>query len=91
MEQAKKLDPKVQLKSNAELLSNLKDAQKKRLSQPPPSHFAHMPGPSENELDLASKVQENLLRMTSNLHPDQVVSQDSVRKMLGIPVKIKKE
>ena len=80
-----------QLEANASLLENLKETQTKRLSQPPPAHFAHLPAPGESELALANKVRENLRRMTSVLPPEQVISQDSIHKMLGIPIKSESE
>ena len=75
----------AQLASNAALLSDLQASQHDRLSQNPPSHFAQMPRPSAEELALAERVQRNLLRMTGQLQPKDVVPENAVRSLLGIP------
>ena len=49
-----------------------------------------MPKPDAQELELAQLVQENLIRMTRQLQPKDVVPEDAVRTLLGIP-KVKDE
>ena len=44
-----------------------------------------MPKPDSTELQLAEQIQKNLLNMTKQLRPKDVVPEDAVRTLLGIP------
>lgn len=80
----------AQLANTASLITSLQATQNERLSAPPPQHFAAMPKPGAQELKLAEQIQSNLLNMTKRLQPKDVVPEDAVRMLLGIP-KVKEE
>lgn len=72
------------LDDTCNLIQKLHKVQNERLSQPPPPHLAHIPGPSETEIDLADKVTDNLSEMSKRLPPEAIAPVASVRKALGV-------
>ncbi|XP_076449802.1 bromodomain-containing protein 7-like isoform X2 [Babylonia areolata] len=79
------VDPiQSQLNRTAEMIEDLQQAQNSRLSQNPPAHLSHLPGPSDREMELASKVTEGLVSLSRTAAPGDLVSVNSVRKAMGI-------
>ncbi|XP_070199933.1 bromodomain-containing protein 7-like isoform X3 [Littorina saxatilis] len=72
------------LNSTAEMIGDLQRTQDARLSQAPPAHLAHCAGPSDKEMELASKVTEGLADLTSEVTPGDLVSVNRLRKAMGI-------
>jgi len=68
---------------NAELLEKLQRVQDIRLSANPPPHFASMAKPSDEEMDLAQKVRDNLVEMSAKVQPRFVASSAGIRKAIG--------
>lgn len=85
-EEEPEIDPKVQLEATAQLIQQLRDVQHERLSQAPPQHFSSIPKPSEKELNIASQVQKNLSTLAKQVKPENIVPDESIRKLLGIPI-----
>merc|ERR1719336_2833720 len=68
---------------NADLLAQLQRVQDVRLSANPPAHFASIAKPSDEEMELAQKVRDNLVEMSAKVQPRFVVSSEGIRKALG--------
>jgi len=88
-EEAERRDP-VQHKLNetAAYLSELSQTQNERLSQDPPANLNLLPQPSDKEADLAHKVTDNLMSMTKQVYPRDVVSTPAVRNAMGISTQL---
>lgn len=74
----------TRLDETSAMIQKLQRVQSDRLSQPPPPHLSHIPGPSEAELDLAERVTDSLAEMSKRLPPEAVAPVVSVRKALGV-------
>lgn len=72
------------LNSTAEMIGDLQKVQNVRLGQTPPTYVGAFTGPSEKEIELASKVTEGLVDLTREATPAGVVTVESVRKAMGI-------
>ncbi|KAL0279326.1 UNVERIFIED_CONTAM: hypothetical protein PYX00_000917 [Menopon gallinae] len=72
------------LDDTSNLIQKLQRVQNDRLSQPPPPHLAHIPGPTEVEIDLADRVTDNLAEMSKRLPPEAIAPVPSIRKALGV-------
>ena len=72
------------LSDTASLLNELKDIQLERLSAILPAHFSQILLPNDHEMALASQIQTNLVEMTQNVRPGDVVPEEALRRMLGI-------
>nr|KAG5712644.1 hypothetical protein BaRGS_029699 [Batillaria attramentaria] len=57
------------LNTTAELIGDLHRTQEARLSQQPPAHLAHCQGPSEREMELATKVTAGLADLSRDAAP----------------------
>merc|ERR1719411_1247161 len=68
---------------NADLLAQLQRVQDVRLSANPPAHFASIAKPSDEEMELAQKVRDNLVEMSAKVQPRFVVSSEGIRRALG--------
>jgi len=64
--------PAGRLETNASLLENLRDAQHDRLSAPPPNHLGQVTGPSQDECEIADRVQANLVSMVAQSRPKDI-------------------
>lgn len=74
------------LDETTNLLQDLAKVQTARLSNKPPAHLAHIPGPSNEELQLAAKVTESLTELSKKATPSDVVSATAIHKAMGISV-----
>uniref|UniRef100_A0A0K2VBS0 Bromo domain-containing protein n=1 Tax=Lepeophtheirus salmonis TaxID=72036 RepID=A0A0K2VBS0_LEPSM len=74
------------LRKNAALIKELTEVQRERLSSNPPPHYGQMPKPSEKEQILASKIRSNLAEMAKAVLPGDVVPEQGVKKLLGLPM-----
>jgi len=63
---------RVKLERNAALLDTLREVQHDRLSGPPPNHLGQISGPSEEECELAERVQSNLVSMVGQTRPKDI-------------------
>lgn len=77
-------EPVENLNENAELINELKEVQLERLSAAPPSHLSQIVHPNEREMELANLIQNNLVDMAGQVRPEDVMHQESIRKILGI-------
>nr|XP_022346223.1 bromodomain-containing protein 7-like isoform X2 [Crassostrea virginica] len=78
------------LDQTASLINDLQATQRERLSAKLPSHFAHVPGPSEKEIQLAQRVTQELKELTKGVTPADISSVQGLRSAMGItlnPVK----
>jgi len=73
-----------QLHETGDLLSNLEATQKTRLSGALPPNLSLLPGPSDVELSLASKITENLTEMSKTVTPGDLAPIPEIRKAMGI-------
>ena len=55
------------LDQTASLINDLQATQRERLSAKLPAHFAHVPGPSEKEIQLAQRVTQELKELTKGV------------------------
>ncbi|XP_030621748.1 bromodomain-containing protein 7 isoform X2 [Chanos chanos] len=74
----KKLDETTQL------LRDLQEAQRERLSAKQPPNLICLLAPTPKELQLAEKVTENLAKLTSQVGPGDVTSVYGIRKAMGV-------
>ncbi|XP_063225828.1 bromodomain-containing protein 7 isoform X2 [Bacillus rossius redtenbacheri] len=72
------------LDHTSSLLQKLQQVQNDRLSLPPPAHLAHVPQPSENEVQLAEKITESLKDMAKKVPPGAIAPVSAVRKAMGV-------
>lgn len=72
------------LHENADLINQLRDIQQERLSAAQPSHLSQVTPPSERELELASRIQKNLVELASQVRPGDVAAHETIKKILGI-------
>lgn len=72
------------LDSTTKLLQDLAKVQHDRLSAEPPSHLAHIQGPSAVEQELAEKVTQKLADIAAQASPSDVISVECLRKAMGI-------
>lgn len=72
------------LENNSELLGRLRQVQNERLSQNLPTHLANVAHPSEDELDLATQITNNLKEIAKDLPPSSIVSPHALRKAMGL-------
>ncbi|XP_059489353.1 bromodomain-containing protein 7 [Neocloeon triangulifer] len=72
------------LDQTSQLIGQLQKVQHARLSQPVPAHLALLPGPSENEVQLAEKITDNLTDLAKQVSPELITPQSSIRKAIGI-------
>jgi len=68
--------PASKLESNAALIETLRDAQHDRLSGPPPLHLGQVSGPSNEECEIADRVQANLVSMVGKSRPKDIFVQN---------------
>ncbi|XP_061197403.1 bromodomain-containing protein 7-like [Saccostrea echinata] len=89
-EPAQKDPVQERLDQTASLINDLSATQKERLSARLPMHLAHVPGPSEKEIQLAQKVTQELKELTKEVTPADISSVQGLRSAMGItlnPVK----
>lgn len=72
------------LENNSELLGKLRQVQNERLSQNLPTHLSNVAHPSEDELELAAQITNNLKEIAKELPPSSIVSPHALRKAMGI-------
>ncbi|KAJ3650655.1 hypothetical protein Zmor_016740 [Zophobas morio] len=72
------------LDSMCQLLQKLQQSQHSRLSQPPPVHLSQVVPPSEEEMQVAENISENLTEMAKRVHPGDVAPVAGIRKALGV-------
>lgn len=72
------------LENNSELLGRLRQVQNERLSQNLPTHLSNVAHPSEDELELAAQITNNLKEIAKELPPSSIVSPHALRKAMGI-------
>lgn len=72
------------LENNSELLGRLRQVQNERLSQNLPTHLSNVAHPSEDELELAAQITNNLKEIAKELPPSSLVSPHALRKAMGI-------
>ncbi|XP_044261561.1 bromodomain-containing protein 7 isoform X1 [Tribolium madens] len=72
------------LDSMCQLLQKLQQTQHQRLSQPPPVHLSQCVPPSEEELQVAENITENLTEIAKRVNPGEIVPVGGVRKALGV-------
>lgn len=72
------------LESNSELLGKLRQVQNDRLSQNLPTHLSNVAHPSEDELELAAQITNNLKEIAKELPPASIASPHALRKAMGI-------
>lgn len=72
------------LENNSELLGKLRQVQNERLSQNLPAHLSNVAHPSEDELELAAQITNNLKEIAKELPPSSIVSPHALRKAMGI-------
>lgn len=72
------------LENNSELLGRLRQVQNERLSQNLPTHLSNIAHPSEDELELAAQVTNNLKEIVKDLPPSSLVSPHALRKAMGL-------
>lgn len=72
------------LESNSELLGKLRQVQNDRLSQNLPAHLSNVVHPSEDELELAAQITNNLKEIAKELPPSSIASPHALRKAMGI-------
>lgn len=59
----------ARLDNTSALINKLELVQSERLSQEPPPHLSHIPGPSSAELNLAALVTDSLVDISARLVP----------------------
>lgn len=72
------------LENNSELLGRLRQVQNERLSQNLPTHLSNIAHPSEDELDLAAQITNNLKEIAKELPPSSIVTPHALRKAMGL-------
>ncbi|KAK3611451.1 hypothetical protein CHS0354_027176 [Potamilus streckersoni] len=72
------------LDHTASLLNELQESQHQRLSQKPPLHLAHVPGPSDKEMQLAGQVTKELTNLVKTVTPKDIISLRGIHKAMGI-------
>ncbi|KAL2088378.1 hypothetical protein ACEWY4_015277 [Coilia grayii] len=72
------------LDETTQLLGELQEAQKERLSTPQPPNIICLLAPTAKEVQLAEKVTGNLALLTSQVAPGDVSSVYGIRKAMGI-------
>lgn len=72
------------LENNSELLGRLRQVQNERLSQNLPAHLSNVAHPSEDELELAAQITNNLKEIAKDLPPSSLVTPQALRKAMGI-------
>ncbi|XP_048762024.1 bromodomain-containing protein 7-like [Ostrea edulis] len=72
------------LDQTASLIKDLQATQKERLSARLPMHLAHVPGPSEKEIQLAQKVTQELKELAKEVSPADISSVQGLRSAMGI-------
>lgn len=72
------------LENNSELLGKLRQVQNDRLSQNLPTHLSNVAHPSEDELELATQITNNLKEIAKELPPSSIVSPHALRKAMGV-------
>lgn len=72
------------LENNSELLDRLRQVQNERLSQNLPTHLSNVAHPSEDELELAAQITNNLKEIAKELPPSTLVSPHALRKAMGL-------
>lgn len=72
------------LENNSELLGRLRQVQNERLSQNLPTHLSNIAHPSEDELELAAQITNNLKEIAKELPPSSIVSPRALRKAMGL-------
>ncbi|XP_012682459.1 bromodomain-containing protein 7 isoform X2 [Clupea harengus] len=74
------------LDETTQLLNELQEAQKERLSTPQPPNIICLLAPTAKEVQLAEKVNGNLALLTSQVTPGDVISVYGIRKAMGVSV-----
>lgn len=72
------------LENNSELLGRLRQVQNERLSQNLPTHLSNVAHPSEDEIDLAAQITNNLKEIAKELPPSSLVAPQALRKAMGL-------
>lgn len=72
------------LENNSELLGRLRQVQNERLSQNLPTHLSNVAHPSEDELELAAQITNNLKEIAKELPPASLVTPHALRKAMGL-------
>ncbi len=75
-----------QLEETAQLIDDLQKVQNERLSQPSLPYPPYAPQPNEVEMGLASRITDNLTDMAKQLTPGDLVSPETIRKVMGIDI-----
>lgn len=72
------------LDSMCQLLQKLQQTQHQRLSAPPPAHLNQCAPPSEEEMQVAENITENLAEIAKRVNPGDIAPVAGVRKALGV-------
>jgi bromodomain-containing protein 7/9 len=72
------------LDSMCQLLQKLQQSQHQRLSAPPPVHLSQCVPPSEEEMQVAENITENLTEIAKRVNPGDVAPVTGIRKALGV-------
>nr|XP_022904863.1 bromodomain-containing protein 7-like [Onthophagus taurus]XP_022907565.1 bromodomain-containing protein 7-like [Onthophagus taurus] len=76
----------VKLDTMSQLLDKLHKVQYQRLSLPLPAHLSQIPAVSEEEINLAENITDNLTDIAKKVNPGDIASIPGVRKALGVAV-----
>ena len=57
----------MKLNNTSALIGDLEKTQNERMSQKPPPHLSYTPGPSDQECEIAEKLTQQLLALTSKV------------------------
>ncbi|XP_072021522.1 LOW QUALITY PROTEIN: bromodomain-containing protein 7-like [Amphiura filiformis] len=74
----------TKLNSTSALIGDLEKTQNERMSCKPQVHLSYTPGPSDQECDIAEKLTQQLLALTSKAAPGDVSTTAGVRKAMGV-------
>lgn len=72
------------LDANSQLLECLQRKQNSRLSMPLPQHLNNVPPPSEEEVQLAESVTDNLTDIAKRINPGNIAPVQGIHKALGV-------
>lgn len=72
------------LSNNLNLIDKLRNAQHERLSQPLPPHLALVPQPSQDEIQVANQITQQLTEAAKCLPPSAIADPHTLRKAMGV-------
>lgn len=74
------------LDSMSKLIEKLNQVQHQRLSAPLPTHLSQVPGPSDDEANIAENITDNLADIAKRVTPADVATVTSLRKAMGVSI-----